>query len=702
MVKSWMTRAVLGRTSVSSALQPASKPDAAFEASWRRPFKVRLLIMMTAIFGWAAVLEARLVYLQVVQHKTWVKEAKEQQEDLIDLDPGRGDIRDRNGELLAISVESYRVIADPKVVTNPGEEAQAICAALMDCTIEERAQLERRLSTKSRYAPVRSSRAVSPQGAMRLQELVRQRIKAGKPAVLSLFPESRRYYPKRTLAAHVLGAVGFNGKGVSGLESKHNDLIAGQPGRVRVMVDAGRQQISSVVERPATTGASMELTIDLRLQYIAEKELAAAMREYQAEGGSIIIMDPRTGEILAQASYPLFNPNDSGAYTDEQRVNHTVQSTYEPGSTFKMVTVSAALNEGLMTPQDLIDTNPGSVKLEGRKAITEAHGKNYGVLSLEDVLIKSSNVGAIRIGDRVGSARLWDYIHRFGFDEKLGQDFPGQSKGQLGAGPLNDSSRASISMGYQIGVTPLQMVTAASVIANGGVLMEPHVVRAFTKDGVRKVTAPKELRRVVSPETAATMTAIMEGVAARGTAKAAALTRYRVAGKTGTAAKVVNGRYSQTDYNVSFVGFVPSNQPALTILVVVDTPKKGPLYGGTIAAPVFKRVAEASLQQLGVAPSINPAPPIISASPSLLPAPAPVSDREPVITRVGGRPVMPDLTGLSLREAMRLANGLGMYLTTQGDGTVVTQTPPPGEFVESGRPMTLQLQRHPPSPRGGR
>ena len=319
MLKSWMTRAVLGRTSVSGARQADSKADAAFEASWRGPFKTRLLIMMAVILCWAVALEARLVYLQVVKHETFKAAARIQQQDLIESDPGRGDIRDRNGELLAYSVESYRVIADPKLVTDPRQEVQEICATLRDCTMEERAQLEKRLSSKSRYALVRNSRALSPQAAMRLQELVRQRIKDKKPAVLTFFPESRRYYPKLTLAGHVVGAVGADGKGVSGLESRYNDTIAGQSGIRRVLVDAGRQEISSVVERSATAGASLELTIDLRLQHIAEKELAAAMGEYKAEGGSIIIMNPRTGEILAQASYPVFNPNNSGAHTDAQR-----------------------------------------------------------------------------------------------------------------------------------------------------------------------------------------------------------------------------------------------------------------------------------------------------------------------------------------------------------------------------------------------
>src|SRR5262245_53351080 len=335
MLKSWMTRAVLGRTSVSSALQPASRPDAAFEASWRQPFKARLLLMMAVVFCWAVVVEARLVYLQVFKHEDFKKEARAQQEDLIESYPVRGDIRDRNGELLAYSVESYRVIADPKVVTDPRLEVQEICAALMDCTNDERAQLEKRLSAKSRYALVRNSRALSPQAAMRLQELIRQRIKEKKAAVLTLFPESRRYYPKLTLAAHVLGAVGFDGRGISGIEYRYDTTIAGRSGLVRVQVDAGQQQISSLIEREATAGSSIELTLDLRLQYIAEKELAAAIQEYNAAGGSIVIMDPQTGEILAQASYPTFNPNNSGAYADSQRVNPTVQSPFEPGSTMK-------------------------------------------------------------------------------------------------------------------------------------------------------------------------------------------------------------------------------------------------------------------------------------------------------------------------------------------------------------------------------
>jgi membrane peptidoglycan carboxypeptidase len=266
---------------------------------------------------------------------------------------------------------------------------------------------------------------------------------------------------------------------------------------------------------------------------------------------------------------------------------------------------------------------------------------------------------------------------------------------------LSDSSLASISMGYEIGVTPMQVAAAASVIANGGYLVEPRVLRAVIRNGKREAIEPNVLRQVISSDTAATMTTIMEGVAERGTAKAAALERYQVAGKTGTAAKVVNGRYSTSDYNVSFVGFVPSRKPAFTILVVIDTPRVGPAYGGTIAAPIFKRIAEAALQQVGVAPTIHPAPPIISAS---NPIPA-ASPQEVEIVRVGGRPLMPDLRGKSLREAMRISNRLGVVMAAVGEGIVTEQSPAAGEAAEPGMSGVLHLRRQPqsdPERRGGR
>ena len=703
MLKQWMARAVLGRTTVGAALEPTDRPDAAFEASWRLNMKARLLVAIGVILIWAVAVEARLVYLQVLAHEEFAAKARLQQQSVFEPVPARGDILDRNGEVLAYSVESHRVIAYPKRSKEPDKDAAAICAALGDCTAAEQAKLATNLAGGGRYLVVRNPRFVSPAASLRLEALIEARRAAHLPAVVAIFAESRRYYPKLTLASHALGFVDDTGRGAEGIEAKFDRVITGEKGRVFVQVDGkGGREIATHVERAPTAGANLELTIDLRLQHIAERELAAAVRQTGADGGSVLILEPFTGEILAQASYPTFNPNVYWDESKDARRNRVVTDTYEPGSTFKIVTASAALNEGFYRTADLIDTSPGIVRIQGRKPIDEAKGHNYGVLSFEDVLIKSSNVGAIKIGQRLGGDRLMQYVRRFGFGQTLARDVGAQSRGQVQSGQIDDSALASISMGYEIGVTPLQIAAAASVVANGGLLVEPHIVKAEIRGGRRVAAEPKVLRRVVSPETAATMTALMEGVAERGTARGAALTRYQVAGKTGTAAKVVNGRYSDTDYNVSFVGFVPSRKPALTILVVIDTPRRGPAYGGTIAAPIFKRIAEAALQQLGVPPSINPAAPIIAATEFAPFGPIRSSAAPPIITRVGGRPVMPDLRGLSLRDAMRVAHSLGLSMTSDGEGTVVSQSPLPGEFVDTGGLGTLRLRRRAATDGSGR
>jgi cell division protein FtsI (penicillin-binding protein 3) len=704
MLKQWMARAVLGRTSVGATLEPSDRPDAAFEASWRRQMRTRLLVALGMIVAWAVVVEARLVFLQVVSHEEFAARARQQQQSVFEPEPARGDILDRNGEMLAYSVESHRVIAYPSRSENPEKDAAEICAALGDCVANEQARLAANLAKDTRYLVVRKPRAVSPAASLRLQALIDARRNAKLPGVVDIVSESRRYYPKMTLASHVLGFVNDTGQGTEGIEAKYDRVIAGEKGRVFVQVDGkGGREISTHVERAPTAGAALELTIDLRLQHIVERELANAVQSTGADGGSVLVMDPFTGEILAQASYPTFNPNVYWSEPGASRRNRVVTDTYEPGSTFKIVTASAALNDGIFRTTDLIDTSPGIIKIEGRKPIDEAHSRNYGVLSFEDVLIKSSNVGAIKIGQRLGADRLIQYVRRFGFGQTLAPDFAGQSRGRVyQPGQVNDSALASISMGYEIGVTPLQIAAAASVIANGGSLVEPHILRAVIRDGRREVVAPKAIRRVITPETAATMTALMEGVTERGTAKGAALTRYQVAGKTGTAAKVVNGRYSDSEYNVSFIGFVPSRKPVLTILVVIDTPRRGPAYGGTIAAPVFKRIAESSLQQIGVPPSIDPATPIVTTTGQFAPQPPSRAAEIPTISRVGGRPVMPDLRGLSLRDAIRIANAIGLSMTTDGEGVVVTQSPLPGEFVDAGGSGSLRLRRHPAPDRSGR
>jgi cell division protein FtsI/penicillin-binding protein 2 len=402
--------------------------------------------------------------------------------------------------------------------------------------------------------------------------------------------------------------------------------------------------------------------------------------------------------VLAFANYPSFDPNVVGLATPNELRNRAVQN-YEPGSTFKIVTAAAALEGGIVTPTDLIDCRPGVVTMPGRR-VPEAGGHNYGVISFEDVLVKSSNVGAIRVGWRTGAARMKEYVERFGFGTRNTRELPGVEPGLWHPAGLNVGGLASLSMGYQIGVTPLQMASAASVVANGGRLMKPLFVRAIVRGGQREERRPEVIRQVIQPETAATLTAIMEAVTERGTARAARLDRYQVAGKTGTAEKVAEAGGYGGDYNASFVGFVPSRRPALTILVVIDTPRAGSHYGGAVAAPIFKRIAEAGLQHLGVPPTIDPLPPVIVAEDRTEPA----RSRPPMPTIIqaaaplDGPVLVPDVRGLSARAAIRILAGVGVIVRPSGFGLVVDQTPAPGLPVVSGTWGAIQLDRRPPKP----
>jgi membrane peptidoglycan carboxypeptidase len=316
-------------------------------------------------------------------------------------------------------------------------------------------------------------------------------------------------------------------------------------------------------------------------------------------------------------------------------------------------------------------------------------------MTFEDVIVKSSNVGAIKAGLRVGGDRLREYVERFGFGQTIARQMPGQSPGIWSRASMSESRIASISMGYEIGVTPLQMAAAVSAVANGGRLLEPYVVRARVRNGRREEFVPKVIRQVIRPATAATLSGIMEGVVDRGTAKAARLTGYRVAGKTGTAKKAVKGGYSQTDFNASFVGFLPARNPAFTILVVIDTPRNGTYYGGSVAAPIFQKIAEAAVQYAGLAPTEDTRPPLLDRAPSAaaIQRTMAVSSPAPALMFTGGPGLMPDLTGLAAREAVQIMTGLGLVARVEGAGFVTRQRPAPGAVVESGSLGSLELRR---------
>jgi cell division protein FtsI (penicillin-binding protein 3) len=638
---------------------------------------------------WTTGIQARLVYLQVVERADLHARADRQHLRTLTAPAKRGEIVDRNGHVLAYSVDADSVFADPSEIEHPDKVAQLVCAALDECGPRDRQEMAQNLRRDSQF--VYLARKVSPDEA--------QRVKALDLKGVAFIKESRRYYPKKELAAHVLGYVGLDNTGLAGLESTYDTQVRGTEGKILVQTDARRHALNSRVDRPATAGLSLELTIDQYLQHIAERELRAGVEENNAAGGTALIMEPSTGEILALANWPTFNPNAFGKADERERRNRAIQDLYEPGSTFKVVTASAALEEHVVTPNDLIDCAPGYITFPGRKPIYDFH--RYGVLSFSDVIVKSSNIGAIKVGLRLGPERLGRYVSRFGFGQPIGPDFRGESSGIVwNPAKLDSSALASVSMGYQVAVTPLQMAAAVSAVANGGSLMEPRVVRAFIKDGRRAMVAPRVLRKTVSPETLSELRTMMEGVVERGTAKSAQIDGYTIAGKTGTASKLVNGHYSRSEYNASFVGFVPSRQPALTIIVVIDSPHGRGYTGGVVAAPIFKRIAEASLRQLGVAPTINALPPVLAARSGSVAEPVvqrPVDDHKGVVTAAipPAQPgVMPDLRGQSAREALRILARIGSSARISGQGVVIEQSPAAGEPLGTGEVGVLKLGRH--------
>jgi cell division protein FtsI (penicillin-binding protein 3) len=676
---------------------------------WRATVRSRMLVCAAVFALWTVGIEARLVYLQVIARAELQARADKQQLMTMTAPFKRGAITDANGRLLAFSVDAFTVAADPQHVEDGPKTVRLVCEAVR-CDVRRRLELEKEIVdlAAAGRAYIVIQREVSPDLADRVRALDLNGV--------GLYPESKRYYPNKSLAAHVLGYVGRDNVGLAGLEATYDLIIRGKEGRFLLQVDSRRKAMAVREAVPATAGDSLELTIDQYLQRIAERELEAGVKEHNAASGTVVVMNPQTGAILALANYPTFNPNVYGAFSAEDRKNRVTQDVYEPGSTFKLVTASAALEERVVGVSDMIDCAPGWIRIAGRaKPINDVHA--YGLLSFEDVIVKSSNVGAIKAGMRIGAERLSLYVNRFGFGQVLSPDFRGQTAGIWRPSDLNESGLASVSMGYQIGVTPLQMAAAVSSVANGGTLYEPRLLRAIIRNGQREPVSPKALRRTVSPETAATLTGIMEAVVERGTATAAKIDGFTVAGKTGTAARIVDGAYSKSEYHTSFVGFAPSRQPALTVIVVIDSPHgKVTAYGGTVAAPIFKRIAEASLRHLGIGATVNSPSPVLSVradSGVALPQPSLVGvaglRNERIQTAQDG--VMPDLLGLSSREAVGTVTRLGLAPRTSGTGFVIEQSPEPGVPLVAGEIAMLKLARTAPKapasstqaspPRGG-
>jgi cell division protein FtsI (penicillin-binding protein 3) len=701
---------------------------------------VRLQIFAAILLVWAIIIAARLVQLQVFRYGFFVRQAARQQQRTASVAPRRGIIYDRKGQELAMTVPVDSVFAVPSEIPDQATTA-SILAQVLGADPQD---LLAHIKAQRNFAWI--ARKLDAETANRIRSLNLRGIYFQK--------ESKRFYPKRELAAQVLGYVGMDDSGLAGIEHQFDDQLRGNDGQMIITQDARRKWFGRIEKQP-DPGQNVVLTIDEKIQYIAEKELEAAMQETQAVAGTIVVQNPRTGEILALANRPTFNPNLSREIKPLSLKNHAVSDAYEPGSAFKTMTYSSVLEEHLARPDETVTCDVGGIVVGGHK-IHDSH--KVGTVSVEQAFAESSNVCAAKMGLRLGPERLYKYIKAYGFGQQTGIELPGETRGLVKPpARWSGASIGSMAMGQEVGVTPLQMISMVSTIANGGMYTPPRIVAAVTapQQGYQQIVFhPAEQHRVISTMTAAQMRRMMEQVVLDGTARRAILDGYTSAGKTGTAQKIDprTHTYSKTDYVGSFIGFAPVNNPAITIAVILDS-ARGLHQGGQVSAPVFKRVAEQVLAYLDVprdveskndymrqllraranerdmeevnphqagetielaeadpTPAVPVAPqpakgivpaavktstPIVATSTPVPPeqeTPRAPSTGTVVLDVSDGQPV-PSFVGKTLREAVALAAQSGFELQVIGSGVAREQHPAAGTRMPSGSKIAVRFSR---------
>ena len=542
-------------------------------------------------------LAARLVYVQGVQHDFWVAYARQGQEARQTVTAERGKIRDRNGSIFAMNADATSIFARPADVQNPEEVARRLA------TIVDPRRTRKQLRKEEPFVYI----------ARKTDEAMAESIRRSPIPGIGVQNESGRYYPKGSISGQVIGLAGIDNNGLEGVELQHDAKLRGHDTRRIVQRDANNRPVfpKDFEYAPAPHGDDIVLTIDEVIQHVSERELGAAIQNTGAKGGVVIVMNPHNGEILAMATQPLFNPNAVGRHRPEDRRNRAITDLYEPGSTFKIVTAAAALEADLVYPEEWIDCEEGAYRVPGAGRTVLHDHDPIGVVPFRQVVARSSNIGMAKIAQRLGPARLAESIRAFGFGERLGIDLKGERAGLVhDRAKWSGRSLVSVAIGQEISVTPLQMASAMSVIANGGWLMPPrmelsvHCVTAACSE-TELDRDPTPLRRVISTPTAQQMTRILkEAASINGTGKRAMIPGYSVAGKTGTAQKInpVTGRYFSDRVVSSFLGFAPADRPAVVILVVVDE-AKGHGWGGEVAAPVFSAIGAEVLHYLRIPPN---------------------------------------------------------------------------------------------------
>lgn len=551
----------------------------------------RLKIAAAVATLWIAAIAGRLYYLQVKQYEHYASKAARQQQRVIKLDPPRGTIYDARGRELAVSVQVDSAYAVPSEVRDPLDAAAKLAKAVPGLDAKK---LARDLARDREFIWV----------ARKLDPPVADAVRALELDGIHFLPEAKRYYPMRELAAQVLGYVGTDNNGLAGLELLYDEKVAGKPGLRTVLRDASGAMVVApgLSFAEAEPGQDLHLTLDAAIQHVVERELQRAVEERGASRGMAVFLDPRTGGVLAMASYPSFDPNEFGRYSSARWRNRTIMDVYEPGSTFKIITGAVALGSGLVRAQDELDCEMGGIVVYGKRIRDH---KPFGRLTFAQVLEKSSNVGVIKAALIVGDQRLYKTIRDFGFGRPTGIDLPGEGSGILH--PMERwgmRGKAYISFGQGISVTALQLASAVSAVANEGTLMKPHVVAGIGRGDAVQVgrTGPAVVGHPIAPATARELSHLLEGVVIQGTGKGAGVPGYRVAGKTGTAQIPVRGGYSSNGYLPSFVGFAPVERPVMVGVVAIAEPQGWEYHGGQVAAPVFGAIARQVLLYLGIRP----------------------------------------------------------------------------------------------------
>lgn len=738
-VSRWTISAIsaVSRLRVISAIS-GLKPDAALSRFKMGSAVTRLTIIALAMAAWAVWIFSHLISLQVVEHDRYAKMARAQQEEKVEIPAARGSILDRNGQPLAISVPVTSVSVDPRQISNLRVATEVLGNTL---NLDQKILYDRlTLYRRNHKGFMWVKRRIDPFETERLQAMHLDWI--------TFKTESQRHYPGAEVGSHVLGAVYKDENGAGGIEQSLDKELRGHAGAELMVMDVKRRGLESHVESAPQAGVPLTLTIDERMQFIAERELKAGVEAKHARSGTAIVMNPYNGEILALANYPTYDPNKAPQPGDDAiaRFNLGASVPFEPGSVFKVVTLSAALETTNLRPDTLIPTGNGILNLPGRVIHESHHG--YGTITMSEVLEKSSNIGAIMIGTRVGRDNMYEYMRRLGFGQKTGIPLPAESSGKLR--PLTKwgtTSLASVSMGQEVSVTSLQLARLGSVIANGGMLVKPKLI--LKRGDKLEPTEPPQ--RVLKPETAITIRQMMEGVVLRGTGRLhARLDGYTSGGKTGTAQiyDFENKHYTH-NYNASFLGFAPVTNPALVVLVTVHRTSGESGQGSDAAAPVFKAIMTEALRMLDV-PKDIPEDIIASKKPAkakpgefdgdlaianlggdsimeeedpavrrlltdqLKPAvvkealakdpdeipPAPINDPlDPLVgtqiadVRPPQAPTVPDFRGKSMRAVVEQSAADGIDVTVEGSGVARAQLPLPGSPLRPGERIRIVFTR---------